>query len=106
MALLYVLKVLLSGGDVYCRANSSLVSVVHTVALAILLSSVVEIEHIVELASAIVRSAGLLVELDALGNVLESNAEWQPDAAAIRARMLRILSLVASRYLSEGTDCS
>ena len=45
---------------------------------------------------------GLLVELEALGNVLEANAEWHADAPAIRARMLRILSLVASRYLSSG----
>lgn len=47
-------------------------------------------------------SAGLLVELDALSSVLEAGAEWQADAAPIRARMLRILSLVASRYLSAG----
>lgn len=45
---------------------------------------------------------GLLVELDALGSVLEASTEWQQDAVAIRARMLRILSLVASRYLSAG----
>lgn len=50
-------------------------------------------------------SAGLLVELDALGSVLESSAEWRADAGAIRARMLRILSLVASRYLSAGRLC-
>ena len=48
--------------------------------------------------------AGLLVELEALGNVLEANEEWQSDAAAIRARMLRILSLVASRFLSSGVQ--
>jgi len=46
---------------------------------------------------------GLLVELDALGSVLEASTEWHQDAVAIRARMLRILSLVASRYLSAGT---
>ena len=43
------------------------------------------------------------MELDALGSVLEASTEWQQDAVAIRARMLRILSLVASRYLSAGT---
>ncbi len=47
--------------------------------------------------------AGLLVELDALGSVLEGSTEWQQDAVVIRARMLRILSLIASRYLSVGT---
>jgi hypothetical protein len=47
-------------------------------------------------------AVGLLVELDALGSVLEASTEWQQDAVAIRARMLRILSLVASRYLSAG----
>ena len=46
--------------------------------------------------------AGLLVELDALGSVLEAQEEWQADAVVIRARMLRILSLIASRYLSSG----
>lgn len=46
---------------------------------------------------------GLLVELDALGSVLEASTEWHQDAVAIRARMLRILSLVASRDLSAGT---
>ncbi len=50
-------------------------------------------------------TVGLLVELDALGNVLEASTEWQQDAVAIRARMLRILSLVASRYLSAGRTC-
>ncbi|KAL0026873.1 hypothetical protein WJX77_008203 [Trebouxia sp. C0004] len=45
---------------------------------------------------------GLLIELDALGSVLEASTEWHQDAVAIRARMLRILSLVASRYLSAG----
>jgi len=48
-------------------------------------------------------TVGLLVELDALGSVLEASTEWHQDAVAIRARMLRILSLVASRYLSAGT---
>ena len=47
--------------------------------------------------------AGLLVELDALGSVLEASPDWQQDAVVIRARMLRILSKVASRYLSAGT---
>ena len=47
-------------------------------------------------------SAGLLVELDALGNVLEAQDEWHADAVVIQACMLRILSLVASRYLSSG----
>ncbi len=47
-------------------------------------------------------AVGLLVELDALGSVLEASTEWQQDAVVIRARMLRILSLVASRYLSAG----
>lgn len=46
--------------------------------------------------------AGLLVELDALASVLEGNVEWRPDAVAVRARMLRILSRVAARYLSSG----
>ena len=45
------------------------------------------------------------MELDALGHVLEAQEEWQGDAAVIRARMLRILSLVASRYLSSGDLC-
>ncbi|KAL3153047.1 hypothetical protein ABBQ38_012071 [Trebouxia sp. C0009 RCD-2024] len=49
---------------------------------------------------------GLLVELDALSSVLESSAEWRADAGAIRARMLRILSLVASRFLSAGETAS
>jgi len=35
---------------------------------------------------------GLLVELDALGSVLEASTEWHQDAVAIRARMLRILT--------------
>ena len=47
-------------------------------------------------------AVGLLVELDALGSVLEASTEWRQDAVVIRARMLRILSLVASRYLSAG----
>ena len=46
--------------------------------------------------------AGLLVELEALGGVLEGSQEWQADAAPIRSRQLRILSLIASRYLSKS----
>lgn len=49
-------------------------------------------------------NAGLLVELDALGGVLEGSQEWQPDAKPVRSRQLRILSLVASRYLSAGAS--
>ena len=47
-------------------------------------------------------SAGLLVELEASGSVLEGTQEWEAEAPAIRARQLRILSLMASRYLSSG----
>ena len=50
------------------------------------------------LTSAILLVAGLLPELDALGGVLEGPDEWREDAAAVRARLLRILSLVAGRY--------
>ncbi len=44
----------------------------------------------------------MLPELDALGALFEANEEWQQDAAAVRARMLGILSEVADRYVSLG----
>ena len=56
-------------------------------------------------------TAGLLPELEALGGVLEAVPDWKGDASAIRARMLRILSLVAARYntcgeaLHQSADC-
>ena len=43
------------------------------------------------------------MELEALAGVLEGSEEWQADVGPIRSRQLRILSLIASRYLSAGT---
>ena len=42
------------------------------------------------------------MELEALAGVLEGSEDWQADVGPIRSRQLRILSLVASRYLSAG----
>ena len=44
----------------------------------------------------------MLPELNALGELLEANEEWQQDAAGVRSRMLVILGSVADRYESKG----
>ena len=44
----------------------------------------------------------MLPELDALGELLEANEEWQQDAAGVRSRMLLILGSVAERYEAKG----
>eukprot|EP00891_Asterochloris_glomerata_P007283 jgi/Astpho2/7283/fgenesh1_pg.00113_%23_86_t len=48
----------------------------------------------------------LLPELEALGGVLEAVPDWAEDASTVRARMLRILSLVAARYRTCGEEAS
>ena len=44
----------------------------------------------------------MLGELAALADVLDRASEWEPDAAAVRARMLAIFGDVAERYLQQG----
>ena len=46
--------------------------------------------------------AGVLPELEALGELLEAREEWQQDASGVRSRMLVILGAVADRYEAQG----
>ena len=48
--------------------------------------------------------AGMLPEFDALATVLEADMDWQPDAAALRLRMLSILSSIAELYVRAGDE--
>ena len=51
-------------------------------------------------------TAGVLPELDVLGELLEANEEWQQDALGVRRRMLTIVGTVADRYEACGeTSC-
>lgn len=46
--------------------------------------------------------AGLLPELQALGQLLERQREWQADARGVRSLQLTLLSVVAERYVQQG----
>ena len=48
--------------------------------------------------------AGMLPEFDALATLLEADMDWQPDAAAIRLRMLSILGSIAELYVRAGGE--
>ena len=49
--------------------------------------------------------AGMLPEYEALAGLLDREPEWERDAAALRLRMLSILSSIAEGFVQSGKAC-